>query len=200
MWLVSRASGLVLLVVFSAVIVLGIAVKRDSLPKSLRRFVAVEVHRTLSLFGLALLAVHVLTAVLDPYVSIGWWATIVPFLSHYRTAALGFGTLAVDFMAAVIATSLLRRWVGYRVWRATHWLAYLSWPVAVVHVVSAGNDMGIWWVATLVWGSVFAVGSAIALRFFSPVGRLRTMHPTRSGALTSRADRRPMVRAGGSRC
>lgn len=157
-----------LLVVFSLVIVLGVAIRRDALPVALHRFAAIEFHRTLSLFAAALLVVHVLTAFLDPYVSIGWAATFLPFVSHYRTVALGFGTLAVDLAGAVVITSLLRRWIGYRVWRAAHWLAYLSWPVAVVHTLSAGNDMALWWVSAIVWTSVFAVGSALALQFLAP--------------------------------
>ena len=73
--------------------------------------------------------------------------------------ALSLGTLAVDLGAAVLITSLVRRRMGHRWWRTVHWLAYASWPLAFMHSLSAGNDMSIWWVAALVWGS----GSAVAL-------------------------------------
>ena len=36
------------------------------------------------------------TAILDPFVTIGWAATVLPFTSGYRTLAIGLGTLAVD--------------------------------------------------------------------------------------------------------
>ena len=87
-----------------------------------------------------------MTAILDPFVSIGWAATVLPFLSSYRTLAIGLGTLAVDLGGAVLVTSLLRRRLGFGAWRAVHWLAYLAWPVAFVHSLTAGNDLGIWWV------------------------------------------------------
>jgi hypothetical protein len=45
-----------------------------------------------------------------------------------------------------------------------HWLAYLSWPLAFMHSLSAGGDMKIWWVAALVWGSASAVAVAIGIR------------------------------------
>src|ERR1035438_51735 len=96
---------------------------------------------------------HVVTAIADPYVSIGWWATIIPFVSHYKAAALGLGTLAVDFGAAVILTSLFRHRLGFKAWRSVHWLAYLAWPVAFVHSLRAGNDLGIAWVYAVEWGS-----------------------------------------------
>ena len=100
-----------------------------------------EVHRTLALFSVAFLALHVLTAILDPFVTIGWAATVLPFASGYRTLAIGLGTLAVDLGGAVIITSLVRRRLGFRTWRAVHWLAYLAWPVAFVHSLTAGNDL-----------------------------------------------------------
>jgi sulfoxide reductase heme-binding subunit YedZ len=164
MWLVSRGSGLVLLVLFTAVFVMGISTRLGPGSRSMPRFAVAELHRTLALFAVVLLLLHVVTAVLDPYVAIGWWATILPFAAHYRPLVLGLGTLAVDLGAAVLLTSLARRRVGHRLWRAVHWLAYLSWPLAFAHSLSAGGDMKTWWVAALVWGSASAVIVAIATR------------------------------------
>jgi sulfoxide reductase heme-binding subunit YedZ len=50
-----------------------------------------------------------------------------------------------------------------------HWLAYLAWPVAFVHSVTAGNDLGIWWVALIEWGSAAAVATAILARLLAGV-------------------------------
>ena len=62
LWFVSRGSGLVLLVLLSAVMVLGAATQAGWAPRHSPRFVVAELHRTLSLFAVALLALHVLTA------------------------------------------------------------------------------------------------------------------------------------------
>src|SRR5512139_1544300 len=96
MWFVSRASGLALLVLLSAVMVLGVSTRLGSSPRNWPRFVFAELHRTLALFLVAFVLLHVVTALLDPFVSIGWAATVLPFLSGYRTLAIGLGTLAVD--------------------------------------------------------------------------------------------------------
>ena len=95
LWFLSRGSGLVLLVLFSAVVVLGVATRTGSAPRRWPRFAVAELHRTLSLFAVALLVLHVVTAILDPFVTIGWAATVLPFASPYRTLAIGLGTLAV---------------------------------------------------------------------------------------------------------
>jgi len=174
MWLVSRGSGLVLLVLFTAVFVMGISTRIGSNSRSTPRFAMAELHRTFALFAAALLLLHVVTAILDPYVAIGWWATILPFTAHYRPLALGLGALAIDLGAAVLLTSVARKRVGHRLWRAVHWLAYLSWPFAFVHSLSAGGDMKIWWVAALVWGSACAVSVAIATRVFAVTHGSRT--------------------------
>jgi methionine sulfoxide reductase heme-binding subunit len=165
LWLVSRASGLILLVLFSAVMVLGVATRTGATSRRWPRFAVAELHRSLSLFAVALLGLHVATALLDPYVSIGWIAAVLPFTSHYETLAIGAGTLAVDLGGAVLITSLLRRRLGLRTWRAVHYLAYLAWPVAFVHAIRAASyDQHLWWVALAEWGSLAAVATAVVVR------------------------------------
>jgi len=168
LWLVSRASGLILLLLFSAVVVLGVATRTGATSRRWPKFAVAETHRTLSLFAIALLVLHVTTAVIDPYVSIGWIATVLPFTSHYETLALGLGTLAVDLGGAVLITSLLRSRLGLRTWRAVHYLAYLAWPAAFIHSIRAASyDQHLWWVALVEWGSLAAVATAVMVRLMS---------------------------------
>ena len=178
LWFLSRGSGLVLLVLFSIVVVLGVATRTGSAPPRWPRFAIAELHRTLSLFTVALLVLHVVTAILDPYVTIGWAATLLPFASPYRTLAIGLGALAVDLGGAVLLTSLARRRLGQRAWRAVHWLAYLAWPAAFLHSLTAGNDLGVWWVALIEVSSAVAVAAAVLARLF---GRARDGGPQGPG-------------------
>ena len=170
LWFLSRSSGVALLVLFSVVIVLGVATRLGSAPRWLARFAVAELHRTLSLFAVAVLVLHVVTAILDPYVTIGWAATVLPFASPYRTLAIGLGTLAVDLAGAVLVTSLVRARLSYRAWRAVHWLAYLAWPAAFVHSLMAGGDLGIWWVALAECGCAAMVASAVIVRLLTRAG------------------------------
>jgi methionine sulfoxide reductase heme-binding subunit len=164
LWFVSRASGLALLVAFSAAVVLGVAARLGSAPKHRSRLALSELHRTLALFSVSFLGLHVATAISDPYVTIGWAATVLPFASPYRTVAIGLGTLAVDLGGAVLVTSLARQRLGYRGWRVVHWLAYLAWPVAFAHSITAGNDLRIWWVALVEDACALAVATAVTAR------------------------------------
>ena len=73
----------------------------------------------------------------------------------------------MDLGGAVLVTSLVRQRLGYRAWRAVHWLAYLAWPTALWHAIAAGNDLRIWWVALVLWGCTAAVGTAVITRLLS---------------------------------
>ena len=81
LWFVSRASGLAVLTAFSAV-PWWLASRPGSAPGRWPRLAAGELHRTLALFCVAFLGLHVVTAILDPYVRIGWAATVLPFASR----------------------------------------------------------------------------------------------------------------------
>ena len=91
------------------------------------------------------LVLHIVTAVVDPFTHLGITAALVPFGSYYRTFWLGLGTVAFELMLAIVATSLLRHLIGVRVWRAVHWLAYVCWPVAVLHGIGTGTDASTPW-------------------------------------------------------
>jgi len=167
LWFVSRASGLALLAAFSATVVLGVAARLGAAPGRWSRLALGELHRTLALFSVSFLGLHVATAISDPYVTIGWVATVLPFASPYRTVAIGLGALAVDVGGAVLVTSLVRRRLGYRGWRVVHWLAYVAWPVAFAHSITAGSDQRIWWVALVEGGCALAVATATIARLLS---------------------------------
>jgi sulfoxide reductase heme-binding subunit YedZ len=191
LWFVSRGSGLVLMVTLSAVVVLGVATRLGAAPFRLPRFVTMELHRTLSLFALAILALHVTTALLDPYVSIGWRATVVPFTSPYRPGVIALGTLAVDLIGAAVVTSLLRKRLGYRAWRVVHWLAYLAWPLAMVHALEAGPDSRLWWAGALEWASIGAVATAVMARVLAALRTPAAGSQTERGRAISHSRRNP---------
>ena len=170
LWYASRATGVVCLLLMTAVVLLGILVTRQGRLPGLPRFAVTGLHRNLSLLAVLFLVVHVVTAILDPFVTIGWVATVVPLASPYRPVWTGLGAVALDLMAALVLTSLARARIGRRAWRAVHWLAYLAWPAAFLHSLTAGNDLGIWWVALIEAGSAAAVAGAVLARLF---GRAR---------------------------
>lgn len=166
LWYASRGAGVVLLVVLTAALVLGVAVRANWLGERGQRFVGEAMHRNLALLAVGLLVVHVVTAVVDPFVHIGWLAAVVPGTSPYRTLWIGLGALSLDAFLAVVVTSLLRRRMRRRGWRLVHWLTWVAWPLAFVHSLYAGDDTRLSAVAVVYWACAAAVVGAFAARLW----------------------------------
>ncbi len=164
LWYVSRGTGVVSLLLLTSVVVLGILTRAGRPLPGLLKFGVAALHRNVSLLALMFLMVHVVTIVSDSYAKVGWLDVVVPFASDFRPLWIGMGTVALELFGAVIATSLVRRRIGHRVWRLVHWSVYASWPVGLSHGLGSGRDVGqVWMVATTV-ACVAGVAIAVAWR------------------------------------
>jgi sulfoxide reductase heme-binding subunit YedZ len=164
LWYTSRATGVVTLLLFTAVMLLGLMVTRQGKLPGLPGFAVTSLHRNLSLLGLAFIVVHVLTAVVDGYVRIPLASAVIPFASGYERFWLALGAVALDLIIVLILTSLVRRRLPRRWWRAVHLLAYLSWPVALAHCLGAGTDLRHGWLLDMALICAFLVLAAAAWR------------------------------------
>jgi predicted ferric reductase len=164
LWYASRATGLVSLVLLTGVVLLGILTTSSGRLPGLPRFAVTDLHRNLSLLSVAFLSVHVASVVTDPYVTIRWTQVLIPWGGSYRPFFVGLGTVALDLILALILTSLARVRLGRRVWRSIHWLAYAAWPVAVVHGLGAGSDLGTGWWLGITLALVGGVAAATVWR------------------------------------
>jgi sulfoxide reductase heme-binding subunit YedZ len=184
LWYTTRATGLVALVLLSGTVLLGILTAGRARAK-LPGFARAEVHRRVSALTVVFLAVHVLTAVLDTYVHIGWLPIVVPFSSGYHRSWLALGTVGADLLLAVAISSAWRQHIPARAWRALHWLAYLSWPVAVSHALGMGTDRKLTWalglLAVCTAGVVAAAGWRLVAALRAQAALPRTaVRPRRS--------------------
>ena len=164
LWYASRATGVVSLLLLTGVTLLGVLVNRQGRLPGLPRFVVTGLHRNLSLLAVAFVALHVLTAVLDPYVTIGLVAIVIPFTSPYKPLWLGVGAISLDLVVALIVTSLARARINRRFWRALHWLAYLAWGSAVLHSLTSSTDLQSGVLLYLTIGCMAAVAGAVSWR------------------------------------
>ena len=166
LWYLDRASGIVALVLISLTVVLGVVVQRQGRLPGLPRFGGVLVHRGVALLSALFLLVHILSAVIDTYVPIGGWAAFLPFTSGWRPGAIALGTLSSDLVVLIVLTSLLRGRIPVRLWRPIHWTAYLMWPLAFFHGLTAGTDLGSGLALAVTLGCAAAVGGAVAVAWF----------------------------------
>ncbi len=165
LWFLTRGLGVGALLLLTASIALGVLTTARWRSPRWPRFVTVGLHRNLTLLAIGFVVIHVLTTILDGYTSIGLKDAVLPFFSPYRPVWLGLGAIAFDLLLILVATSLLRERIGYRVWRYVHWLAYASWPIALVHALGTGSDARIGWMRIVGVSCVAVVALAVLTRF-----------------------------------
>ncbi len=175
MWYLTRGTGFVALVLLTASLVLGIIQVSRYTSRRFPRFVTAALHKNVSLLVVVFLGVHIVTAIADGFAPIGWLDVVIPFRSPYRPLWLGLGAVAVDLLLAVVVTSLLRNRLGYRTFRAVHWISYACWPVAFLHGLGTGSDGRVLWSLVLSLACLSAVLGAVTLRLVVahgvPIGR-----------------------------
>lgn len=172
-WFATRGAGVVSLLLFTAVMCIGILTTMRWQSARWPRFLTAELHRSLALMSVVFLVVHVVTAVVDPFTHLGLGAALIPFASSYRPLWVGLGVISIDLGLATLVTSLLKARIGQRVWRAIHWLAYGSWPLAVLHSIGSGSDATAPWMLAIDVVCVGAVLIAAAWRVLASRGSNR---------------------------
>ncbi len=192
LWFATRGAGIVSQLLLTGVVYLGILGALRWQTRAWPRFATTGFHRNLALVSVAFLGLHVITAVLDPFASLGWLAALVPFASSYRPFWLGLGVVALDLGAAVLVTSLLRNRLSRRSWRAVHWLSYGAWLAAVVHGIGTGTDAAAPWMIAIDVACVAVIAAAVlvrvaAARSGAPARPIMATMQRSSGAATRQA-------------
>ena len=164
LWYITRATGLVALVLLTASMALGLLSSVRYQSRGWPRFVTAGLHRNASLLACAFTGVHIITTLADGFVPIRLQDVVIPFISAYRPLWLGLGAIAFDLLLALTVTSLLRTRMSYRTWRLVHWTAYLCWPVAVLHGLGTGSDTPVRWVLLLTLVCVAVVAGLLGWR------------------------------------
>ena len=134
-------AGVFALVALTASVGAGLAAADRVFMSPGGRIAAQAAHRAVSFAAVAFLAVHIAVEVLAGRSRPS--DAVVPFLAHGRTFYLGLGTVASDLLVMLVVTGLLRgRFASVRpawLWRALHAVAYLCWPLAIMHGLLAGR-------------------------------------------------------------
>jgi sulfoxide reductase heme-binding subunit YedZ len=178
LWYLGRGTGVVTLLLLTISVLLGIGTRSGRPAPWLPRFAVAALHRNTSLLATVFLVIHVVSLLFDPYAQLDVLDTVFPFLAGYAPFWVGLGTLTLDLMAALVITSLLRQRIGHRTWRAIHWAAYASWPIALVHALGSGTDAGTGWFLVLAGACSVAVAGAVVWRLSANFAEHNRRTPT----------------------
>jgi methionine sulfoxide reductase heme-binding subunit len=176
-WYLMRGSGVVSLILLTGVMTLGVATSKRWQPGRMPRFVTVSLHRSIALLSVVFVAIHVTTAVLDPYAFVNVASVFLPFAAGRAALWVGLGAVSLDLVLALIVSSLVRSRLSPRLWRGIHWLAYLSWPVALAHGLGMGSDTGTVWLRAIAAACIATVGVAAVWRLRDKNSRSKRLEP-----------------------
>ena len=121
-------------------------------------------HRSASLLAVAFLAIHVLTAVIDPYAAVGWSRCSCRSSAPRGRSRSASARSPSRLVAALVVTSLLRRHLSRRPGRGSTGSAYAAWPLALVHGIGMGSDSRAIWLRTLAAAMLATIAIALGWR------------------------------------
>ncbi|HSO98605.1 MAG TPA: ferric reductase-like transmembrane domain-containing protein [Solirubrobacteraceae bacterium] len=180
-WLVSRASGIIALVLISLSVVIGLAMATKVLRRPGLKRACARLHEHVALVALVAIAVHGLALLGDHWLKPGLRGIAVPFAIGYRTQFIGLGIIA-GYLTLLLGPSFyLRRRIGPRRWRALHRGTVLIWMLTVIHTIGAGSDAQAMWMRGLVLLSGIPIAYLLTLRFLQTRARNGRGSPRRTG-------------------
>ncbi len=139
-WYAARAGGLVAWAMLAAGVLWGLALSTKVLGPKPRPNWMLDLHRFLGGAAVVFTAIHVTSILLDSYVHFGLAEVLVPFTGTWHPMAVASGIAAMYLLLAVQLTSMLRRHLSKRAWRAVHFMSFPLFGLATLHGLTAGTD------------------------------------------------------------
>ncbi len=181
-WLVSRASGIVALVLISLSVLMGLAMAARVLSRPAIKRAVARLHEQVALVALFAITVHGLALLGDHWLKPGLRGIAVPFAMGYRPSFTGLGIIA-GYLAALLGPSFyVRKRIGARRWRKLHRFTVVVWVLGAIHTLGAGSDRSTLWLQCIVLAPVVPIVYLLVLRLLPGEARSNAKGK-RSGAV-----------------
>jgi sulfoxide reductase heme-binding subunit YedZ len=139
-WYMARAGGIVAYMLLFLATFWGVAMSGKMAKGALKPSFLYGMHQFFPSLAVVFAMIHAASLLGDQSVGFRPVDLLLPFGSSYEPLWTGLGTLAIYLLVALIASFYVRKWIGRRVWRAFHFLAYVAFLLALVHGIMAGSD------------------------------------------------------------
>jgi len=163
-WYITRSSAVIAWVLLTMSALFGILLKTRILRGADNPEWLKAVHRYLSTLGVLMVGTHIVSLYLDTFVDFSILDLLVPFHSTYKPLGVALGVIGLWAMLLTWATALGMNWIPQPVWKAIHYLSYLSLFVVALHAGMVGTDVGETWYFALSIVLVTATALAAVVR------------------------------------
>jgi methionine sulfoxide reductase heme-binding subunit len=180
-WYLARASGMTLYLLLWLSTLLGLGLTTTLLDRFGGRAVVYSLHGFVTSLAYGFLSLHVLSLASDQWIAFGPVALLVPFASPWREPWTGFGVVAGELLVVIGASFAVRRYTGYRAWRALHWLTFPLFGLGVAHGIGAGTD------SRTVWAQIIYLVTCLSIVWLVAYRILRGRAPARPPKAATRS-------------
>ncbi|MCU1400394.1 MAG: Flavodoxin reductase (ferredoxin-NADPH reductase) family 1 [Acidimicrobiales bacterium] len=139
-WYTARAAGIVGWALLAASVLWGLFISTKALGRKARPNWMLDLHRFLGGFAVIFTAIHVLGIMMDSYIHFGLAEVLVPFTASWNPNAVAGGIVAMYLLIAIEVSSLLRKRIPKRAWRAIHFAGFPLFVASTLHAFMAGTD------------------------------------------------------------
>jgi Predicted ferric reductase len=138
-WTVSRAAGITAYLLLFVSVVTGMSAHYHFLSPGTKAAMNL-IHQSTGWFGILFGMTHGLILVYSTYQSFSIWNVLVPFTSKTNPFLIGIGVLSLYVMILLVVTSDAMKKLGWKTWKAIHFLAFPAFLGAFLHSVLLGPD------------------------------------------------------------
>jgi sulfoxide reductase heme-binding subunit YedZ len=167
LWYLTRALAVSAYVGLTLSVILGMLRSIARTARESISWVVDELHQVVATLSGLLVAGHLVTLKLDPYLPFSVTNLLLPVDEPYRPLAVVLGVFALYAMAVALVSSWLRRHMPYRSWRALHYVSFVAFALVTAHGWLAGSDAGEPWMHGFYVGASMAVGFLVLMRLFT---------------------------------
>ena len=148
-WYLTRASALIAWVLMTMSVLWGILLSTRVMRRIDNPAWLQDLHRYLGGLTLLMVALHMVTLMLDGWLQFSITETLVPFATDFKPLAVALGIIAFYILFAVQATSLVMNKLPRKFWKGLHYSSYVALLLVALHAGWTGTDVGAWWYRVL---------------------------------------------------
>jgi predicted ferric reductase len=151
-WYLSRGSAFVSMSLLWLSMALGLTITNKMARTWPGAPAAFAIHEYVSLLGLAFAIFHALVLMGDHYIRFTLAQILIPFTTvGYKPLLVGLGQVGFYVWLLVALSFYVRSRIGAKVWRAIHYISFLSYCVALYHGITSGTDTKMLWAQNYYW-------------------------------------------------
>jgi predicted ferric reductase len=167
LWYFTRATAVAAYVTLSLAVMLGMLRSIARVAGERLSWIVDELHQVLATIFGALVVLHLLSLIYDPFLPFSIKNILLPANEPYRPLPVDLGVLALYTLVVVLFSSWIRRFIPYRCWRWLHYASFATFVLVTLHGLYAGSDTGETWMRAVYAGASAAVSFIVLMRLLT---------------------------------